>query len=695
MMIKNFKISLRFSVIGLFLSLFVATILTIVTFTTYRFYQTQLIISQQQMRNVSEAVRHELRGLLRPAEESTALMVQLIKNGAIKPSDSQQMLEFTEQLLSSIPNAAMVYWGDVQGNFIISRHEADDTVSSEIINRAVTPNTDVMYSRDKSGEIIKSAPQEIKYDPRERVWYKQATQIKGFGWSDAYVFFSGVKKTLGITAADPVYINGTLMGVVGIDMKLNALNSFLKEQIVGKTGTAFIVNNKGDLIAYPNLENIQKNHDENTLSKVNVITPWQQAAFKEFIATKKTKFTYTYDSNNYLANFFLLPSFAAKNWYIAVTVPENDFVGDLKHASLVTMEICLAILVLGSLLITLFSRKISKSLNRLVKVTHEIREFKLDDTPPIHSHIEEIAFLANAIYSMRSGLRAFQKYVPADLVRVLIHKGKGAQLGGSKKTITIFFSDIKNFTRIAENMSPEKLMLHLCDYFDELTNIIREQNGTIDKYIGDAIMAFWNSPQVDKDHCYHACLAAVNFQKKLSELNIKWEQEGKPTLPSRIGLNTGEAIVGNLGSSTRINYTAIGDTINLASRLETINNVYGTNILVTEAVYKIVKDRFVFRIIDCIAVVGKHEHHFIYELIKEKTSDFSEAEQQYITQFEEAFNAYRQREWEKAIQLLSILHQLRPADKAVEIFLERCAFLNHNPPSPDWDGVWRYTSKGE
>ncbi|MDQ2995180.1 MAG: Cache 3/Cache 2 fusion domain-containing protein [Pseudomonadota bacterium] len=692
---KNFKISLRVSVIGLFLSLFVATILTIVLFTSYRFYKSQLTISHQQMQNVSESVRHELRGTLRPAEEASALMVQLIKGGAVKPNDPQQMLEFTEQLLRSVTNSAMIYWADIQGNFIISRRETDNTISSEVINRAATPATDVKYFRDSLGNIIKTEPQQLKYDPRERPWYKDAMREKRFIWSDAYVFFSGAKKTLGITAASPVYSDTTLMGIVGIDMKLNSLSDFLSEQTIGKTGVSFIVNNRGNLIAYPNINKLQNNTEENTLSKINIIAPWQQAAFNDFIATGKTKFTYAYESNNYLATFSLIPSFASKNWYIAVVVPENDFVGELKHASMVTMQICIAILILGTLLITLFSRKISQSLNRLVKVTQEIREFKLDETPPIHSHIEEIAFLANAIYSMRSGLRAFQKYVPADLVRVLIHKGTGAQLGGSKKTITIFFSDIKNFTRTAEQMPPEQLMLHLCDYFDELTNIIRAQNGTIDKYIGDAIMAFWNSPQSDRDHCYHACLAAVNFQKKLGELNEKWQSEGKPTLPSRIGINTGEAIVGNLGSSTRINYTAIGDTINLASRLENINNVYGTNILVTEAAYKIVKDRFVFRIIDCIAVVGKHEHHFIYELIKEKTEELPEDEQNYIAQFEEAFHAYRQREWERAIALLTELNQQRPDDKAVTVFLERCAFLNHNPPSPEWDGVWRYTSKGE
>lgn len=692
---KNFKISLKVSVIGLFLSLFVATILSIVTFTSYRFYKTQIIISKQQMHHVSEAVRNELRGMLRPAEQSSALMAHLIRTGALKTSDPTQMLEFTEQMLDSINEAAMVYWADAEGDFIISRREPDNSISSEVINRVATNNSDTVYYRNKAGDIIKTVPQQITYDPRTRPWYKDALQTKGFVWSDAYVFFSGVKKTLGITAANPVYNGTTLMGVVGIDMKLDSLSDFLTQQVVGKHGMAFIVNNLGDLIAYPNLAKLTKNSDENTLSKISIIPAWQQTAFHEFISTQKRAFTYQSDSENYLATFSLIPSFAAKHWYIAVTVPENDFVGELKNASVLTIQICIGILILGSLLITYFSRKISKSLNRLVKVTHEIREFKLDDTPPIQSRIEEIAYLANAIYSMRSGLRAFQKYVPADLVRVLIHKGKGAQLGGSKKTITIFFSDIKNFTRIAEGMPPEKLMLHLCDYFDELTNIIREQNGTIDKYIGDAIMAFWNSPQTDKDHCYHACLAAVNFQSKLAELNTKWEQQGKPTLPSRIGINTGEAIVGNLGSSTRINYTAIGDTINLASRLENINNVYGTSILVTESVYNIVKDRFVFRIIDCIAVVGKHESHFIYELIKEKTPDFTQAEQQYIMQFEEAFNAYRQREWDKAIQILTELHQQRPADKAVDIFLERCAFLSHNPPSPDWDGVWRYTSKGE
>ncbi|WP_269458327.1 adenylate/guanylate cyclase domain-containing protein [Legionella waltersii] len=185
--------------------------------------------------------------------------------------------------------------------------------------------------------------------------------------------------------------------------------------------------------------------------------------------------------------------------------------------------------------------------------------------------------------------------------------------------MTAFFSDIRNFTDISENMDAESLMLHLCDYFEELSKIITSENGTIDKYIGDAIMAFWGAPIEDESHCLKACNAALKCQLRLNELNEQWEKQKKPKLLTGIGIHTGSAIIGNIGSSSRLNYTAIGDTINTASRLESLSKQYGSVIVVSEDVVNATQDHFEFRFLEQVSIRGKTGSYKIYELVGVKS----------------------------------------------------------------------------
>jgi adenylate cyclase len=203
-------------------------------------------------------------------------------------------------------------------------------------------------------------------------------------------------------------------------------------------------------------------------------------------------------------------------------------------------------------------------------------------------------------------------------VQQLIESREDSRVGGIRKQVVVIFSDIENFTSIAEKMDPNELMEQICQYFDELSNIIISQKGTIDKYIGDSIMAFWGAPLMVKNPCDHAAKAALLCQKKIEELNKEWTKQGKPSFITRIGIHKGEAIVGNVGSSERLNYTALGDTINMTSRIEKINKIYNTNIIVSDSVYEEIKDRFTLRRIDTVVLTGRTAAIDIYELLAEK-----------------------------------------------------------------------------
>jgi class 3 adenylate cyclase/CHASE2 domain-containing sensor protein len=212
----------------------------------------------------------------------------------------------------------------------------------------------------------------------------------------------------------------------------------------------------------------------------------------------------------------------------------------------------------------------------------------------------------------------FGKYVSPVVIDNLIKNPDKLNLGGEKRNITIFFSDIRGFTPISERLEPEELVHLLNEYLTEMTSIIRKNQGLVDKFMGDAIMAFWGAPLDQPDHAERACSSSLEMIDKLKELQKKWKKEGIPSFDIGIGLNSGEAIVGNMGSSNRFDYTAMGDNVNIASRLEGLNKNYGTNIIISENTYKMVKDKFKTRKLDVVQVKGKKKSIIIYELLSKK-----------------------------------------------------------------------------
>jgi adenylate cyclase len=241
-------------------------------------------------------------------------------------------------------------------------------------------------------------------------------------------------------------------------------------------------------------------------------------------------------------------------------------------------------------------------------------------------------------------------------------------------------------------MRPSELSSHLSEYFNELTNIIMEHNGTVDKYIGDSIMAFWNAPVEIKDHAKVACQATLKIFQKVNELEKKWTAEGKPVFRTRIGVNTGDVVVGNMGSEQRLNYTVIGDPVNLASRLESLNKYYGSNILISQFTYEKCADDFEVRTLDYVLVKGKIKAVSIYELLAEK-GDISTMDREYILYYEEAIAHYLKREWGKAIEIFERLLAQKPSDGPCRMFLERCREYNISPPSDNWTGEYAHEKK--
>jgi adenylate cyclase len=283
---------------------------------------------------------------------------------------------------------------------------------------------------------------------------------------------------------------------------------------------------------------------------------------------------------------------------------------------------------------------------------------------------------------------AFRHYLSPQVIDKVLENPSLLRLGGEKRIISSFFSDVAGFTSISENLSPEELVQLLNDYLSEMTDIILSLGGTLDKYEGDAVIAFWNAPLDQPDHARRACLAAMRCQKKLDESRPVFAAKFGHQLHMRIGVNSGPAVVGNMGSHSRFDYTAMGDTVNLASRLEGACKHYGLPILVGENTYSLIKEEILAREVDLIRVVGKSKPERIYQPIEQKNELSSDMADKIIA-FQEALQLYRKKEWDGALQLFESFAN----DPLAQIYVERSLQLKKSPPPEDWSGVYDLKEK--
>jgi len=383
---------------------------------------------------------------------------------------------------------------------------------------------------------------------------------------------------------------------------------------------------------------------------------------------------------------------------------DEALVGELKlhHVSVI---IGLAAFIAGMFIAPIISRRIVSPLNRVIAGTKEIAQGNLNISIPVESK-DEVGILSAAFNTMAEELRhkeqikeAFGKYIDPRIVESILQDGSQLDMQTSQKRLmTIFFSDIEKFSTIAESLTPNGLVTLMNKYFSTVSQPIVQHHGVIDKFIGDAVMAFWGPPFTgEESHAKLACRATLEQFEKLDALNeniaeIVGFRKGVPQIRIRVGICTGEVIAGNIGSNNSRSYTVMGDTVNIAARLESTNKQFGTRILLSELSNEMVSDEFETRKIDNIVVVGKAEPVYIYELLGEK----GKVEPRVIemkTLYETAYDSYLTRDWEKARELLSQSLDIHPGDGPSRVLLERIEQLVQTPPPADWDGVWRLSAK--
>jgi len=369
---NRIQISLNVSILSIFLTLFILTVAIIIFTLSIYFTDTFIDVSKQQMTQTTRSTNLELENLLNSTEKANHLSIDLIREKVLNPADISMMAKYTANLLNSLPKAVMAYWADEEGNFIVARQQGDkNNLEISAIRRNPLPAVSMIMKFDEQGNILSKQTTPLvqdEYDPRKRPWYLNALKRKIATWSDAYVFFTGGGKIIGATVSTPIYTQQKkLLGVFGIDVKLEDLTNFLQSQKIGIHGKAFIVNKKGQLIAYPG-KLLAASDEKARLRQVEeILTPWIRESYAQFIEKGEAKFSFLSNSNRYLASYQLIPSFSEQQWYTAIVVPEDDFIGTLKESYLAIVSICILTLILGVMFVTVFSRKISLAIKKLSK----------------------------------------------------------------------------------------------------------------------------------------------------------------------------------------------------------------------------------------------------------------------------------------------------------------------------------------
>ncbi|HVL76095.1 MAG TPA: adenylate/guanylate cyclase domain-containing protein [Noviherbaspirillum sp.] len=492
------------------------------------------------------------------------------------------------------------------------------TVVSRFIDaRAKGAATDRYIFLAGWGEPVGSHAGPASYDPRVRGFYRDSVRLKAANISDPYLFASSGE--LGITVSAPVIARDRVLGVVAGDFTLKTLSRHLLDNRVSPNSTTIISDVAGGIVAHPDFSQALARQDgELVRARLDRLPdPRVRAALAERLRSGAERFKFRAGPDNveYLGIFSPFPTSFNKEWEMLIIAPTDDFIGQIRRTNRNLLIFGLAALLLQILLIRRLARSVARPIEKLADEVTHIREFRFDKVGTVNSQVHEIRCMAEAVTLLGRSLESFTSYVPRGLVQQLVKSGRSTALGVQSRYLTILFTDIEGFSSLAEAEPSQQLLARVSEYFSVMTQAIEKEHGTVDKFIGDAVMAFWGAPATLDDHAYRACVAAVRAQRAMAARNSAWIAQNIAPLRVRIGIHADSALVGNVGSVERVSYSVMGDGVNVAARLEGINKEMGTWTCVSHAVYREAGERLWLRPIDSVTVKGRKGELVVYELL--------------------------------------------------------------------------------
>jgi adenylate cyclase len=455
------------------------------------------------------------------------------------------------------------------------------------------------------------------FDARKRPWYQETMKADRSLVSLPYLSFSVGAPVITISAP----LRGKVRGVLAADLKLDTFSDFVQAQRPGEHGIVLIFDSSGSLIAQPNfgefITSAMTHPSQHRLPNIKEINSGIAAAVLR-VSNGRDHYDGSVrddQGNGYLVRLVNFSMGDQHNASILSLAAQGDFLQDVQKLQFTGL--ILAIIAGAAFIpfVWIFGNGMSSSLKDITAQATRLQKLDAPDPSPVTSRIREIGELGNTVNLAQRTIWSFARFVPKEIVRGVMDNSISTELGGVRKELTVVFTDVRNFTTIAESADPDMLMHQTSRYFSVLTEAFLAEGGTIDKFIGDAVMVFWNAPNPQHDHIERACRAVLAGRMACEKLNAQFEAEGLKPFFTRFGIHVGEAVVGNLGSTERMNYTALGNTVNLAARLEGLNKQFGSVILVSEGVYLRAQHCFQFRPLESVVAKGMTKGTRVFELV--------------------------------------------------------------------------------
>ena len=707
------RLTLFVTILSLFLTvaLLVAAAVTIANFVQSRQIATK--VASDTFGATIERINEKRVAFFAPV----FLITELLRNDpAFREAAGSKVtvLELVMSALTLNPQISSVYVGHANGNFlqVLSISESEKAFVAELGGPPLTRFAIQNISADDKGVRIQTwrfldenhsqisalSGRPAAYDPRARDWYRDAiANPQSVIRTPPYVF--AATSQVGLTIAQA--FGG---GVVGTDITLDRLMMYVQSVRPNDKHRFVSFDEHHRLLAHFNPDRIVRRSGSGAGQFVgfgttsDLIDPVAIEAMKVFARKGPYRSeTFEVSGEEYIATVVRQVGQDKVPFFVLYAAPLSEYRESLTTAAWRSIPVTLLVFALTVPAIIFFARSISKPLARLSREAQSIRAFQLDDPVKMDSPVSEINTLIRSMSGMKATLREVTKFVPKALVKNILETEDVVAVGGDTRRISILFTDVKDFTEISQGIPAEALMVKLSEYFEELASLIIKENGTVDKFIGDAIFAFWNAPLPVERHEHQACATALKCSMASRRLNERWITQGRAPWHTRLGVHVGEAVLGNVGSSDRIDYTAIGDTVNIASRLEGLNKYYGTHILTSGEIADACSDEFVFRRVDRSRPKGSGTPLDIFELlgthdgldefrIKPETA-------QLIQDWNNFYTVYASQDWPRARDTLEAFAAAYPEDAVAGIYRERIGEFLRSPPPRSWDGIMRFDEK--
>jgi adenylate cyclase len=646
-------------------------------------------LSRTILDQASTLVEVKLEAFFGTVSGINSATAERLGSGLVAWQDWDSLRRFFLPMLQRLPQVSGVGVGDSEGNAYNLTRFGSHWRSQEIRPSAWGTNT-LWKEWTPAGALVGEWWEGSAFDPRQRPWFagavtasRQTRTADGLEpvtphWTSPYRFYT--TGAYGVTVAARVPWERALNAVVYFDLALRDLDAFVAQAKPSPNGFSMVLN--GDLEIVGGLRpressaaggsGVNATAVELASEPMPLLTEalegWRRRSQPD---TWQERIRRTAGDVWVGWRTLALPG---EQFHVVVVVPEADFLGEaLRERRRMGLVLGLGLLLAVGLAFWLAGRY-TRPIGLLVHRSAAIEQLDLSQQGTVESRVKELRQLAGAQARMSAALESFARYVPREVIRELLRQGEAARIGAHPAELTVLFSDIRGFTRLSEGLAPDRVAQYLSEYFDALHGIIARHQGTTDKFIGDALMAFWGAPRPDARHALNAVRAVLECQERLGELNRGWKAEGRPEFHTTFGLACGPVVVGNVGARDRLNYTVLGHTVNVASRCVGLARQLGCASLALETVARATAAEIEWRRLGPVTIRGLSRTAMVCEPlgpVGAVPADVVEFRRDY----ERALDAYLAKDIEGALVGLDALAEHRPDQLSVRYLAERCQEL--------------------